>query len=95
MSEISTWNIDSGINHVWHGHDNTWNTYVSKNISLLFTWSYVSIMFNQNYYFSMFFTVAHILAYNQVIKYSKYNIIAQEKIYMYSQIILIGTYFGL
>ena len=52
-------------------------------------------MFNKNHYVSMFFTVAHILAYNQVIMYSKYNIIAQEKIYMYSQIILIGTYFGL
>ena len=40
-------------------------------------------MFNKNYYVSMFFTVAHILAYNQVIMYSKYNIIAQEKIYTY------------
>ena len=95
MSEISTWNIDSGINHVWHLHDDTWNTYVSKNISSLFTWNYVSMMFNQNYYVSMFFTVAHILAYNQVIMYSKYNIMAQGKLYMYSQIILIGTYFGL
>ena len=48
------------------------------------------------FYVSMFFTVAHILAYNQVIMYSKYNIIAQEKnIYMDPQIILIGTYFGL
>ena len=48
------------------------------------------------FYVSMFFTVAHILAYNQAIMYSKYNIIAQEKnIYMDPQIILIGTYFGL
>ena len=46
------------------------------------------------FYVSMFFTVAHILAYNQVIMYSKYNIIAQEKTCMYTQIILIGTYFG-
>ena len=47
------------------------------------------------FYVSMFFTVAHILAYNQVIVYSKYNIMAQGKLYMYSQTILIGTYFGL